>query len=60
VSRILRVNFLAQLHQKFGGVTGPSTMDGVSTSLKKEKAQQEPHQGITLPSELYHAKIWQI
>jgi myosin heavy subunit len=31
------VNFLAQLHQKFGGVTGPSTMDGMSTSKKKKK-----------------------
>jgi myosin heavy subunit len=31
------VNFLAQLHQKFGGVTGPSTMDGMSNSKKKKK-----------------------
>ena len=31
------VNFLAQLHQKFGGVTGPSTIDVTSTSKKKKK-----------------------
>ena len=50
------VNFLAQLHQKFGGVTSSSTMDGMSTSKKEENAQQEPRQGITMPSELYHTK----
>ena len=31
------VNFLAQLHQKFGGGIGTSTMDGMSTSKKKKK-----------------------
>ncbi|KAL3823425.1 hypothetical protein ACHAXA_004300 [Cyclostephanos tholiformis] len=31
------VNFLALLHQKFGGVAGPSGMDAMSTTKKKKK-----------------------
>ncbi len=56
MSRILRVNSLAQCHQNDRAIN-----HGWNVHIKEneEKAQQEPQQGTTMPSKLYHTKIWQ-